>query len=65
MLKEVILVDGSCHIMMSHSDFFFKKYAKEVDKVFKKILRIQTIYNGNLKKFLKVSVKFAKFKNQV
>jgi len=65
MLKEGFLANGSCYVMIAHTNSLLRKYELACDKVFKKIYNIEMKYNGNFKKFLKGRVKFAKFKNPV
>jgi len=64
MLKKNFLANGSCFIMLSHTDRMISLYKKNVDLVFFKIKNI--LYdNKNFKSYLKGKVKFAKFRNPV
>ena len=64
MLKKNFLANGSCFIMISHTDKMIRLYKKNVDLVF---FKIKNILNNNksFKSYLKGKVKFTKFRNPV
>ena len=65
MLKRNFLANGSCFIMISHTDKMIEIYKKNLENVFFKISKILKNENANFKKYLKGRVKFAKFRNPV
>jgi glutamate-1-semialdehyde 2,1-aminomutase len=64
MLKKNFLANGSCFIMISHTDKMINLYKKNFDLIFFKINDILK-NNSNFKKYLKGKVKSAKFRNPV
>jgi septation ring formation regulator EzrA len=65
MLKKNFLANGSCFIMISHTNKMIQIYKKNLENIFFKISKILKNENGNFKKYLKGRVKFAKFRNPV
>ncbi|WP_440915338.1 aminotransferase class III-fold pyridoxal phosphate-dependent enzyme [Candidatus Pelagibacter sp.] len=65
MLKKNFLANGSCFVMISHTNYMINLYKKNLDHVFLKISKILKKDNANFKKYLKGRVKFAKFRNPV
>ncbi len=65
MLKKNFLANGSCFVMISHTEKMIQLYKTNLDKVFFEISNILKNEKGNFKKYLKGRTKFTKFRNPV
>ena len=64
MLAKGFLANGTCYVMLSHTDKLLSKYQNAFNKVFEKISKLQR-RKIDFRKVLKGREKFIKFKNPV